>query len=906
MRACRLLGLWLALVLAASLAAAEQRRGELGSADPQLAQAALWYYVAQGATAVPVLRSVLQGDDPLARQYAAAALARLGQPGAEEALLQTLLATGDELLAQFCGEALAARGRAVVPLLRHALALDTPSEFATTADLAVEQEQAILGRSQAFLAVYSLPPELALPLCADYLARPEGNQAGAAQVLLIDYRERGVGLWRRSFLRETGLPTVEAANRAFEAGEEAWDVFATRWQVRPRFHPSGLEIALVTEPGAGLVRRLGLAALSSPVATERFWGYSQLALGAGMGGTELPFPLRAALRDPCWQIPFLLLGGGEACPPEADEAEALLPELRLLAKHPCKPLRCAAVEALAGCGDPLALEALETMLREGTTAERAAAAEIIAQSDTGFGAPQRLRLLQPLLGLGIGNEAVDVCSALRVMPPEAWSAIAEGLRSGETAVRAETARVLGALGAPAAAGALAAALDDTAPEVREAALVSLAGLLHERAAPYLERLLGRGEHGAAYRAACEARSWPLVARIIRSHPEVLLPPATADERAAAAEAIPVWEQRRDAEGNVQARVLPGLVAAAWQLFRDASQPERLRLAAAEALLRAQMPPATVPPPPPGFGPPPRRGGSAAVPPLPAELWPVLGFALEHLPYGLEAPSRGSGNIVAAAARVRDPRAVPTLSAALRTALHREPAPGAGEYGAPGAGGCLAPALAAALGSLGPAGREAFWTLLHECEPATQVRLLAGPGWGVRPADWLPEGKLAEACLRLLEDPTLTAPELGALSGVLPADPQVTAAARRRLWEAYRAAPQSGAAARRTYLSALGRLRDPDLIAEARRLLRSRSDSDMRLWALRRLHRAADAPSRALVLQAASSDFESCWVRYQALRTIETYDAALARRIAERFTHDRRYTMRNLGRMVLAGEEQGYL
>ena len=703
---------------------------ELGSENPRLGQAAVAHFVAEGSRAVPYLRDALQGDDLLVRQYAAAALARIGKPGADETLMHLLMATHDPLLAQlgggqdpmlvqFCGEALAARGKDVVPLLRHALALDRPPDLRLEDDSTPGYREAEFARTMAFAVIYDLPPDLALPLCAEYVSRPEGNHNDAAKVLFVDQGVAGMRLWARSFLKQTGLPSIEAVNRAWDARDDDahdWKSFESRWMITSPIAPSAYEIALDSEAAVAAMRQVAEVASRSASPTERLWGFHHLFLsGRDRSGAMSAALWGRALSDPCWAVPLMYLEA-EPFSLSRDENQDIVPALRVLAKHPCKPLRYAAIEKLSGLADPVALDGLALMLGSGPGGDRERAGGLIEDNSGDWTEKQKLRLLEPLLAASVPGTPSYVFNALGVMPTVAWSTIAQRLESPDPATRADFAEVLGQIGANEAAPALIKALDDPDARTREYALTALARVLHKDAAPYIQRVFENGDPAAqktAYQAAGEADDPALLARLILAHPELAVPPTELDMDSDTCPGIPVVTEKASRFGEeTQDAVVPELVEFAHRLLWNEQQPERVRLVAAEAILRAGLVPkyTNKPEKETNETEEPTKGGRRVErlhAPLPPELWPALKFGLEHFPRGMDWGPNEAEPIVDAARLVRDPAAVPTLVSTLRT------------LGAPDGtdessmtDDELTKALVVSLLWIRPQGEEAFLSLIH--------------------------------------------------------------------------------------------------------------------------------------------------------------------------------------------------
>lgn len=924
--------LCLLLAVAASVGSADEApwaRG-LGSENPRLAQAAVAHFVDQGAAAVPVLREALRSKHILSRQYAAAALARIAQPGADRPLLRTLMTTQDALLQQFCGEALAARGEAVVPLLRRALALDVPPP--PDGPLTRADEEAEARRSLAFEVIYDLPPSLALPLCAEYVSRPEGNRNDAAKLLFLDQGAAGMRLWAKSFLSQTGLPDVAAANRAWDAGKNEWEDFMRRWSISHWMHPAPYEIALYDEPEKqetrAMVRQVAEEARQSEAAPQRLWGYYHLAMLTPEDGTmEL---LREALADSCWMIPVMFLEEHQFG--LDDEAyEALAPTLRRLAGSPCKAIRCTAAQIMAEHADPAAPDALAAMLREGSARDHEEVGWIVTEYTHDWTDEQRLRLLEPLLAVNkMKRGPTYVCNALGTMPEAAWPTMAELLQHPWPGTRQGGAEIAGLIGAKASVPLLVRALDDPKAQVRDAALESLAVILHEQAAPYILRVFDGGNpaaRGAAYEAALKADDPALVARLILTKPQLVVPPTDVFGPPDDDFGIPVVKETRigadrGEESETVTTVVPELLAVAQRLFADKHQPVRVRVVAAEAILKASVPsrwsegPSGPPgdegpgePPGKSEGPGGPRAGSKGGPgarekaatqltSLPPELWPVLEFALRHFPWGINWGPNETEPIVDAARLVRNPDAVPTLVGILRGAPnHPLGGPSANELGQ---------AIVASLLQIKPEGEAAFWRLVERSNPKIQISLLQQTNGSMEGRPPVSSEKLAEACVRLLRRKPLDPRQLLSVVVLVPPDAgEALQLAREALREAY-VHWTPGGPARIDYLRALSRLRDPQVETLYLQLLERRDAGYDRYAAISSLQRLHSHAAFRQALSLANSDFEVYSLRYWALRAVEKRDKALAQQIAARWTRDYRYQMRDAGRLLLAGEPKGYL
>ncbi len=92
---------------------------------------------------------------------------------------------------------------------------------------------------------------------------------------------------------------------------------------------------------------------------------------------------------------------------------------------------------------------------------------------------------------------------------------------------------------------------------------------------------------------------------------------------------------------------------------------------------------------------------------------------------------------------------------------------------------------------------------------------------------------------------------------------------------------------------------------ARGVLTSSRDWRLRSTAVETFVWQAAPEARKLLLRVARDDLELCVTRYRALRAVEKFDLELARRVAEQWTHDRRFVMRDFGRQVLRGPAVAY-
>jgi len=907
----RKVGLCLLLIMAASAACADEAQWlrQLGSEDPQEAQAAVTHFVSQGAAAVPMLVQGLKDKNLLVQQYAAAALARLGLPGADEALLRTLMSTRNDLLAQFCGEALAARGQAIVPLLRHALALDLPLDPARTDGRTEADEKLEYARMTVFAASYALPPDLALPLCAEYVSTPEGNHTPLAKVLFADQGMAGMRLWAKSFLTRTELPDIATANKAWDARNDDWDDLSRHWSMSENMHPSLYEIALDNDEAQATVRRVIDEATKSPSATERLWGTCQILAANEYGKADDQVDLsKRVLADRCWLIPFTLLEGQRQNLDE-DQARKLVPALRRLTRDRCKALRCLATEMLAESADPAALNALERMLRKGSDRERVEAGWIISDNNESWTDAQKLRFLEPLLAANKPSESTYIAYALYTMPASAWSSIAKALRSPDPATRADGADILGHLEAKEAAPILVRALDDSQAEVRGNALKALATILHEDARPHIQRVFDRGGAASqrlAYEAARVAEDPALLARIILAKPELCARVREGEDVWESAPGIPVVRRgRSEKQDEIQLTrtVIPELVEVARRLFADERQPDRVRLVAAEAILDASVPC-------------PREEEAASSPngaklaayfiqewrpdkplsPLPVELWPVLEFALQHFPWEINWSPSEIAPVVNAAYHVRNPEAVPILAGTLRTMGSKTDRGWANSE-------LLEPVMTSLL-QIRPQGEEAFWQALQSGNLEWQTRVLLLAYNRMNERQLLSPEKLSEACVRLLQQ-KVTTKQLLTIAGVVPPGTEAATLTRRMVREAY-AHWTPGEPMRIQYLRALSALKDPELETLYLQSLRRRDTGFDRGYVAEALKGFNTPEAFNLALSIAGNEFESYSVRYHALRVVEAKDKARAREIATKWTHDQRYRMRNCGRSVLAGEPKMYL
>ncbi|MEN6645286.1 MAG: HEAT repeat domain-containing protein [Armatimonadia bacterium] len=875
---------------------------QLGSPDPQAGQAAVTHFAAQGAKAVPLLRQVLQSDDLLARQYAAVALARIGKPGADRVLMRLLLTWDDPLLQQFCGEALAARGKAIVPLLRRELALDRPAEsipesFAKpqTEDEQEEadarekaREEAENIRTLVFGAIWNLPPSLALPLCAEYVSRPEGNRQDPAKVYFVDQGVPGLRLWAKSYLSQTGIPDIETVNRAWQSYEEQydWEEFTRRWTIDSRVTPSGYEISLDNDAARNAVRQVANEAFRAPSATQRLWAVQHLAMAdTEREGDSIPvdFYLRA-LTDPCWAVPLVVLERGD----ELTECQPLLPALRALTTHPCDPLRLAAVETLAPSADPAALEALSAMLTRGTKKDQEKAASVIEYNSSDWTDEQKLSFVKLLLDAHDTHEYSKTHNALVLMPPAAWAEVAERSKTIDPIARADYLSIIGELRAKEAAPTILRALDDPDAQVRESALQALALVSPEDARPHLERLFNSGEPKAeqsAYLIARRADDPALLARFILTKPQLAVPPLN-DRDSDDSFGIPAVKDEWVGPGERSRTTVPELLDTAKLLFADEHQPERVRVMAAETILKASVPQHYMI----------EGTASAASLSLSPDLWPVLEFALKHFPRGLGWDPNEADPIEDAAWLVRDPAAVPTLVAILSSLDVTASGPGTGAE--------LTSAIVFSLLQTKPEGEEAYWKVLAESETDAQVGLLRALQWGgERPS--LNQHKLDQAYLRLLRNLPAGSQHLLEVTGWVKPGTQAALEAQQAVKEAYaKASPDERT--RGGYLAVLPRLGDPDAETLYLGAINRRDAAPERRRAIGMLRVLKTPNVLQTALSIANSDFELYWMRYSALRAVEKHNPALARQIARRWTRDWRYQMRDCGRTLLAGEEKGYL
>ncbi len=811
----------------------------LGDTDPQVAQGAVGHFVREGAAAVPVLRRALQGKDVLVQQYAAVALARIAKPGADETLMHLLRTSEDHLLVQFCAEALAARGQEIVPLLRHALELDRPCVPPASDTLALgppddytpgdtpmpPEVRALLRRLKAFDVVHNLPPGLALPLCADYVSRPEGNRYGTVTMLLAEHGAKGLRLWAKSYMTATGLPGLAAANAAWDEGRDAWRHFRIRWDIGSRVLISGgTRLVEGTAAQAALRQVLG-EALRSDAATERVWALNTLDEVVPSPGEAAALPDELALRllgDPCWVVPLLVM---DQLPSPERGDQALLTALRGLLQHPCKAVRSLAVVGLAEVADGAAPEVLEQMLRHGSAGDREAAGRIIAADAEDWTEAQRLRFAEPLAATDGPRPWLTCWLALSAMPPAAWPAAARLLDSPDPDARMVGTHALGEIGAPEAAPRLRAALDDAVPQVREGALAALASTLHTAAAPDIQRVFDRGDANsrlAACRAARIAQDPALLARLILAHPEVVLGSGDPSEdwERERVPGIPVLAQAWSPLGvwtppaSLPA-IIPEMLAVARRLFADETQPERVRVVAAEAILAAGLAsdggrdvdddpgedaeappvpkpggereardkPATVladPPPGPGGKGPPQGGPPmmGVLPrPLPPELWPVLEFALRHFPRGICWSPNEAEPIVDAVRRVRSPEAVPVLVSLLRSAYGPDRTD---------SDGVRTSDIIAALLRTRPQGEAAFWQLLAEGDESRQIGMLLDLHEAANSAPAL----FDRACGIVLQRMPQETDGLTQIAYLLPADASSAPLLRQALWKAFQSAKRA--------------------------------------------------------------------------------------------------------------------
>jgi len=389
--------------------------------------------VRMGPAGVPGLREILQGDDRLARQYAAVALGRINAPGADHALLSCLEDWDDPYLSQFAGEALAARGQAALSLLEEAVGADDASIGAESFET----------RYYVGDWLGALPRPLEDQVLLKVAARPQMYLAGVPGLFGLDEGEQGMRRWAVHFSADIAFPSNAEATRSWrqvtdEDDRYAVDEMAERWDLLGPMQPDSYEIEL-WESSPTYLPGLCWKLLKAPDPRQRYWAGWHLLRLLPRGDSDPPDPdriklLRAILRDEHFMIQSLVEGDGHLN--LQGNAAPLRDELRACLKHEAEPIRAMAAGSLIEIGDPEGLVFAARELPDACYATANALVGGIWWASDKLSNEQKMSLLPSLIAWMrrhvVGGYVVNM---LGTMPPQAIPAISEMLDDPELEVR---------------------------------------------------------------------------------------------------------------------------------------------------------------------------------------------------------------------------------------------------------------------------------------------------------------------------------------------------------------------------------------------------------------------------------------------------------------------------------------
>jgi HEAT repeat protein len=448
-------------------------RALLAAAARGLGEAGDWH-------ARPFLEALLADSDAVRAEAAAAALGRLGDPSAADALA----AAGGDEVGRIGGAATDAL--AVLP--------DAPEVGVALCDLAIRSaDPAVAARA----AREAARREAGCPL-RPLLAKLGRPGAAAALAALAELGRPGAG---GAGAAERIAPLVERAPDP--------DVRAAAARALAR---------LGAASGVAAVDRRLAAALARLAQRRARWVAAEPAAAAP------PEWIDAVTPEDAREVGALLAAAGSLRAPGA--APALLAHLR----DPREEVRAGATEGHAAHRPAGWSEALAAALADPAARVRTAAADGLGRAGaagaTGLaaaaagaagGAPEWRRALARALGETGAAEAIPALALLldgpsagpaaaalaRLGAPAAVPPLAGHIGRAEAAARPEAIEALAQLVAQDAAPAIAALLTDDRPDVRAAAARALGRLRYEPASPRLEALRS-DYYGRVRRAAVEA------------------------------------------------------------------------------------------------------------------------------------------------------------------------------------------------------------------------------------------------------------------------------------------------------------------------------------------------------------------------------------------------------------------
>lgn len=452
-----------------------------------------------------------KGSDRAAAAAAARGLGESSEWGARP-YLEALLADSDATLAEVAAAAL---GRLGDPRAADALAGAGTVETARIGAATVDA-----------LAALPEAPEVGIALC-DLAIRSTDPRVSAQAAR--EARRRDAGCPERPLVARLGRPGTEAAVAALgELGLKGPAAQAVAERLAPL-------LARGADAGVRAAAATALAELGTPGATAAIGGRLQEVvariaerrsrrLAAQPPAGALPGGTDPASRDDVEEGAALLAAAGRA---RAPGAEAVL---LAHARDPRPELRAGAVEGLAALGGAAAHAALAAALSDPDPTVRAAAAEglgragaagagplvaAVARADAAaadwrivlaraLGETGSVDAVPALATLLSGASASAAAAALaRVGAPSATAPLVAYLARPEGRARADAIEALAQLAARDAGPAIAALLTDDRPDVRAAAARALGRLRHEPAAARLEALRA-DYYGRVRRAAVEA------------------------------------------------------------------------------------------------------------------------------------------------------------------------------------------------------------------------------------------------------------------------------------------------------------------------------------------------------------------------------------------------------------------
>jgi HEAT repeat protein len=448
--------------------------------QPVVGGRAVEYLVRHGERVLELLIDQLRAEDLDTRQAAVVGLGRIGDKRATPALVQML--DRDSALTLVVAGALARLGdaRAFEPLMRF---VDHPDPAARQAVIAalnsighprmasavaplLRHRNPIVRESAVRIAGY-----FGYPTCADALLACCEDAAPGVRLAALEHLP---------FLDD--LRVLRVLRQALSDADPAVRSMAV--QALGRFDHADVATSLVDM-------------LDDPDAWVRY--FSARASGARRIDAGIDRLTQLALEDPAGHVRLAAIDAlGEIGDPLA------VPVLAALADADEPERAAAAIRALGAIGDDEALRPLQTMLRSVHEDRRVAAAEAVAlvggpvavdllawsagadespmvaaAALEGLGRlaaekPTASAAVQALIGLSADQPRREtVVAVLGNLAASLTGDVARGLRDPRAAVRAATVQALGGMRRPEATRALESALDDSAVDVRLAALAEL-------------------------------------------------------------------------------------------------------------------------------------------------------------------------------------------------------------------------------------------------------------------------------------------------------------------------------------------------------------------------------------------------------------------------------------------------